>query len=351
MNQKKLIGYVGTYTKKKSEGIYTFTLDAENGKISAVTLAAKVENPTYLTISSDNKFLYSVAKKGDLGGVTALAVDGKTGSLKALNQQYSEGAPPCHVSIDRNKRFLLAANYHKGTIEAYTLNSETGTIDPAPVTVQHVGSGPDKRQEKAHAHFAGFTPDEKYVVAVDLGIDQVITYELTEEGLKKANSLSVAPGSGPRHLAFHPNGKIAYLITEFSSEVIVLQYNAENGQFTPIQRVATIPEDFTENNQGSAIHLSGDGRFVYAANRGHNSIAVFQIDQETFELTFIEHANTEGNWPRDFVLDPTERFIVASNQESDNLVLFARNAETGKLTLLEKDIVVPEPVCVKFLSF
>ena len=168
--------------------------------------------------------------------------------------------------------------------------------------------------------------------------------------MEEAHTLLVKSGSGPRHITFHPNGKYAYVMTELSNEVITLSYNSDTGVFTELQYSPTIPEDFTENSQGSAIHISSDGRFVYAGNRGHDSIAVYSVNKENGELSFIEFTSTEGNWPRDFALDPTEKFIVASNQESSNLVLFARDTESGKLSLLDSQVSVPDPVCVKFLN-
>ncbi|WP_077620037.1 lactonase family protein [Bacillus sinesaloumensis] len=346
----KFIGYVGTYTKGDSKGVYSFTLDTDEQKIENVRLAATLENPTYVTISQDNRFLYSVVKDGESGGVAAYEMDNQNGGLNRLNHYVSEGASPCHVSVNKANNQVLTANYHKGTIELISVNAETGRIGTSQSVVAHEGTGPHERQEKPHTHFSGFTPDEKYAVAVDLGIDKVITYEVTDGALKEAQSLQVRPGSGPRHIAFHPNGKHAYVMTELSNEVITLSYDSSNGSFTELQYISTIPEDFTENSQGSAIHISKDGKFVYVSNRGHNSIAVFQVNEETGELTLIERVSSEGNWPRDFVFDPTERFIVGSNQESSNLVLYSRNIETGKLTLVDSDITVPYPVCVKFLN-
>lgn len=343
----KYIGYIGTYTKGDSEGIYSFALDTEAGNISDVNVAAKLDNPTYLTISEDNKFLYSVAKEGDSGGVAAYRLDSRSASLEKINSQVSAGSPPCHVSVDAAGRNVFSANYHKGTVESYLTNTD-GSIGPAVSVIEHSGSGPDSRQEKPHTHYAGLTPDEKYIVAVDLGIDQIITYEVNKGVLKEKSTLSVKPGSGPRHLVFHPNGKYAYVMTEFSSEVLLLQYH-EDGSLTQIQAISTLPESFTDNNQGSAIHISSDGRFVYAGNRGHDSIAVFSVNQDNGELSFVEHTSTEGNWPRDFVLDPSEKFVVASNQNSSNIVLYKRDGDTGKLTLLQSDVAVPDPVCVKFL--
>jgi 6-phosphogluconolactonase len=351
LNMTKYRGFIGTYTKGESKGIYAFTLDTEKKRVEEVSVAAELGNPTYVTISKDNRFLYAVAKDGENGGVSALSLDVESGSLTPINQQMLPGASPCHVSTDSENRFVFSANYHKGTVDSH-LVQENGSVGPAVSTIQHEGKGPDPRQEKPHTHFAGVTPNEKFLAVVELGTDALITYKIGEDGtLTEVSRLATRPGSGPRHLTFHPNGHYAYLMTEFSSEVIVLSYDAESGQFTEKQYISTLPADFTENNQGSAIHISGDGRFVYAGNRGHNSLAVFAVDEETGELSLVERVSSEGDWPRDFVLDPSETFIVGSNQESGNLVLFARDTKTGKLTLLQSDVKVPFAVCVKFLHY
>ncbi|KLT18510.1 lactonase family protein [Neobacillus vireti] len=349
MTNSKFTGFIGTYTKGESKGIYSFSLDTDEAKITDIKVAAQAENPTYLTISNDNRFLYSVAKEGETGGVAAFSIN-ESGELTAINRQMLDGSSPCHVSIDSKNNYLFSANYHKGEVVSHLISPENGSLQPAASVIKHEGRGPDSRQEKPHTHYAGLTPDEKFLAAVDLGIDALITYAVNDDGsLKKVKLLPLKAGSGPRHLTFHPNGKFAYLMTEFSSEVIVLNYHSENGHFTEKQYISTLPADFSENNQGSAIHISSDGRFIYAGNRGHNSIALFSVNQESGELSFIEHTSTEGDWPRDFALDPSEKFIVASNQESGNLVLFSRDTGTGKLTLILSDIMVPYPVCVKFL--
>jgi len=345
-----LTGYVGTYTKGSSEGIYLFLLDTDKGKLSQVRLAAKLDNPTYLAISRNNKSLYSVVKKGESGGVAAFSIKKAGGDLKVLGDQLTTGTPPCHVSVDKNNRRVLSANYHKGTVELYPVQGARG-IGPATSVVQHEGSGPNRdRQEAPHAHFAGFSPDEKYVLTVDLGTDQLTTYKIEKGSLNEAAVFTFRPGSGPRHLVFHPTKPYAYVMTEISSEVVALHYNAANGHFDFLQAVSAIPEDFRENSQGSAIQVTSDGRFVYAANRGHNSIAVFRVE-ETGTLAFVQHVPTEGDWPRDFTLDPTETFLIAANQNSGNLVLYLRNPSSGRLTLLQADIAVPDPVCVKFLHY
>lgn len=343
----KVLGFIGTYTKGESVGVYSFTLNKDTERIENIKVAAELENPTYLTISNDQQYLYAVAKVEDQGGVAAFSLNAENGELHFLNQQLAVGSPPCHVSTDKTNRYLLSSNYHKGTVEAHLLEELTGSIKPNPSIVSHKAVEAD---QQAHTHYASFTPDEKYIVVVDLGIDQLITYKLEEDQLVKESHLDLKPKSGPRHLVFHPNGQYAYIMTEFSSEVVVLQYHAESGKFTEIQSVSTIPTDFNENNQGSAIHISSDGRFIYVGNRGHNSIAVFSIDPNTYKVTFMEHTSTEGDWPRDFSFDPSEDYILASNQESSNLALYKRNAKTGRLSLLQSDVVVPNPVCVKFIQ-
>ncbi len=348
----KFIGYVGTYTKGDSKGVYSFTFDADSAKITDIKAVANLENPTYVNISKDNQFLYAVMKDGEKGGVASFSINNKSGELTPINKQVLAGSSPCHVSLDSNRKYLFSTNYHKGTVESYLLDPATGSITPPVSMMKHEGSGPDPRQEKPHTHFAGVTPDEKYVAVSELGTDCLITYQIGIDGsLTEVSRLPLKGGSGPRHLTFHPNKNLAYIMTEFSSEVIVLNYHPENGHFTEKQYISTLPDDFKENNQGSAIHISSDGRFVYAGNRGHNSIALFSVNEETGELSLIDRISTEGDWPRDFSLDPTEKFIVASNQESNNLVVYARDTETGKLTLLQSDLTVPNPVCVKFLHY
>lgn len=347
---EKFKGFFGTYTKGDSEGIYSFTLDTANGKIIDVEAAAALENPTYLTISKDNRYLYAVAKEGESGGIAGFSIL-DSGKLSFINSKLSSGASPCHVSVNTENNLLLSANYHKGSADSYLLNAVNGSIEASLSTAVHEGSGPDERQEKAHTHYAGFTPDGNHAAVVELGIDQVITYSLENGQLIENSVLDIKPGSGPRHLVFHPNKTIAYVMTEFSSEVLVLKYNSEDGSFEQLQAISTLPADFSENNQGSAIHISSDGKFVYAANRGHDSIAIFSVSPESCELTFVEHTSTEGNWPRDFVLDPSEKFLVATNQNSSNVALYSRDEATGRLTLLQSDVKVPDPVCVKFLNY
>lgn len=337
-------GYLGTYTKKDSLGIYHFTIDSEKEIISSIQLAAQLENPTYLAINEEKNMLYSVIKKEDLGGIAAFSIEKETGKLHYQGELLTKGSPPCYVSAGTKNLYAFSAYYHRGTVESYRLTND-GKLQEITSIVEHNKSG----QTESHVHFISYTPDEKYVIAVDLGCDVIFTYQLTNGHLHEVERLFVKKNTGPRHLAFHPNGKFAYCITELSSEIITLAYNNEYGCFTELQYIGTLPEDFSGHNQGSAIHISSDGKFLYAGNRGHNSIAVFQVNEETGYLIRIDVVPTYGNWPRDFSLDPTEKFLIAANQESDTIVLFRRNKETGTLSSLQSIKKVPNPVCIKFL--
>lgn len=339
-------GYIGTYTKKESKGIYAFELDTEKGELLPPTVAAEMENPTYVNISDDQRFLYAVAP----GGLAAFEIDASTAELTPLNTSTEREGTPCHVSVNATNEFAAAANYHDGTAVLFKVDPETGKLTEQLSVEEQEGGGPHERQDAPHVHFSGFTPEGKYLVCVDLGTDEVVTYEYLSGELKDIQRFAASPGAGPRHLAFHPNGVTAYVMTELSNEVLVLSYNEEDGSFEHVQTIAAIPSDFTENSQGSAIHVSSDGRFVYAGNRGHDSIAVFKVDETNNQLELVEYAGTGGNWPRDFVLDPSENFIIATNEESHNAVLYKRDPETGKLTDTGSSIHVPEPVCVKFLN-
>lgn len=346
MNMSKYFGYAGTYTRKTSQGVYRFTLDTEKEQLFAAEIAAVLGNPTYITFDEKQDYLYAVAQEDDMGGVNAFRVDKTSGDLKPVNGQLVEGNPPCHVEAAENK--VVTGNYHKGEIGLHFTN-EDGELDQGNFT-KHEGNGPHERQEKPHVHFTGFTPDKKFIIAADLGTDRLVTYRVEDYSLKEVSTFRTQPGSGPRHLVFHPNKSVAYLLTELSTEVVVLDYNEETGEFTEKQSIVAKPADFKETNDASAIHITSDGKFLYTGNRGHNSIASFKVDENSGELTFLAFTPSGGEWPRDFDFDPTEKYLVASNQHTGNIVLFRRDVETGELTETDQVIDVPEVVCVKFLS-
>ncbi|MDA3973806.1 lactonase family protein [Enterococcus thailandicus] len=331
---------LGTYTRRVSEGIYTIDLDTEKKELSGLTLATKEVSPTYLAKSKAGN-LYTVTTVDGLGG--AGAYDSK---YQILNAVTEEGAPLCYVAVDETRQLVYGANYHKGEVNVYRI-LDNGGIEAVESLYHQEETGPHKNQDHAHVHYTDLTPDQRLVVC-DLGTDRVYTYDVAENGkLTLAATFVAEPGTGPRHLVFHPTQPIAYLFGELDSTVSVLAYQ-ENGSFEKLQKISTLPEDFTGENGGAAIRISNDGRFLYTSNRGHNSIAVFEISSNGEQLSAIQNISTEGDFPRDFALNSTNEFLVCANQNSDNLTLFTRDAQTGKLTLLQKDIYAPECVCVYF---
>lgn len=297
-------------------------------------------SPTYLAKSKAEN-LYTVTTVDGLGGAGAY-----DSTYQFLNAVTEEGAPLCYVAVDETRQLVYGANYHKGEVNVYRI-LDNGGIEAVESLYHQEETGPHKNQDHAHVHYTDLTPDQRLVVC-DLGTDRVYTYDVAENGkLTLAATFVAEPGTGPRHLVFHPTQPIAYLFGELDSTVSVLAYQ-ENGSFEKLQKISTLPEDFTGENGGAAIRISNDGRFLYTSNRGHNSIAIFEISSNGEQLSAIQNISTEGDFPRDFALNSTNEFLVCANQNSDNLTLFTRDAQTGKLTLLQKDIYAPECVCVYF---
>ncbi|WP_239256742.1 lactonase family protein [Listeria ilorinensis] len=338
--------YIGTYTKVESEGIYRLVIDKETGKVIENKLAGKMDNPTYLKISDDEKYVYSVAKDGDKGGLAAFKIQ-TDGSLEFLGTQVKNGNPPCYVDASHDNSIVVSANYHLGTIISYPTTE--GKLGDPIAEIQHVGKSVHERQEKPHAHFAGYTPDQKFVITCDLGTDYVTTYNAHEGKLEKVSDLLVAPGSGPRNLVFHPNAKYVYIMTELTSDVLVCTYDEATGSLEVIQTIASLPTDFEGENKGSAIHISPDGRFLYVSNRGQDAIVSFKVAEDG-KLTLNQTISVEGQGPRDFDLDRSGEILVATNENSNNVTIFKVDQTNGELTLLQKDIKVPEPVCIKFMK-
>ena len=266
-------------------------------------------------------------------------------SKALLGDDLSQGPNPCYVAVNQKKNLVFTANYHKAQVNVYNLNADkTLTLVDSFVSD---GKGPRLEQEASHLHFSDLTPDNRLAV-VDLGSDRVFTFDVSDQGkLTLVSTYNAQAGYGPRHLVFHPNGKFAYLVGELSSQIQTLAYNKEDGSFSLVQTLKTIPDDWTSHNGAAAIHISKDGKFVYVSNRGHNSLAVFKV-LDDFSLQRIQLISTYGDFPRDFDLDPSQKFVLAANQNTDNATLYQRNEENGELTLVQKDITLPEGVCVKF---
>ncbi|MFY0252549.1 lactonase family protein [Chitinophaga sp. 30R24] len=343
---------LGTYTNSgKSKGIYVYRFNTSTGEATAVNNIA-ASNPSFLAISPDKKSVYAVNENNGPGTVTALSFDKKNGSLSQVNSQPTAGQSPCYVAVNPNGKFIAVANYYTGNYLVYPVD-KTGKIGNAVDIKQDEGKGPNaQRQEKPHAHATIFSPDGKYLFVNDLGTDQIMVYHFnTSTGNltpAQPSFVKVKPGSGPRHMTFDASGKFAYLIAELSGEVTVYAYH--NGQFKIVQTISSHPADYKGTIGSADIHLSPDGRFLYASNRGDaNSIAIFKRDNTTGELTNIGFQSTLGITPRNFNFDPSGNFLLAANQNSDDVVIFQVNKNTGLLTDTGKRIQVGSPVCVQWI--
>jgi 6-phosphogluconolactonase len=352
--------YFGTYTGGDSRGIYVAEFDPKTGKLGEPRLAAEAVNPSFLAIHPNRKFLYAVGEIDDFqggktGGVSAFAIDPKTGGLKLLNQKASQGKGPCHVNVDATGRDVLVANYGSGSVACLPVKAD-GTLDDASSAIQHSGSSVNpQRQEGPHAHSINLDAANRYAMVCDLGLDKVLVYRFDPaSGKLTANdppSASVAPGGGPRHLAWHPSGKYAYANNEMTSTVTAFTYDAAKGTLKEIGTVTTLPAGFDgKENSTAEVRVHPSGKTVYVSNRGHNSIAIFSVDPATGALTPAGHESTRGGVPRNFNLDPSGRWLLAANQDTGNVVVFAVDAASGKLMATGQEIKVPRPVCVRFVE-
>ena len=352
--------YFGTYSGKLSKGIYRSELDLATGKLSAPVLAGEVVNPSFLAIAPNQKFLYAVGELDDVSGkkggaVNAFAIDAATGDLKLLNQQSSVGGGPCHIVVDRTGKNALVANYGGGSAAVLPIHAD-GKLGEASSFVQHKGSSINPGNQSApHAHSINVDATNRFAFVADLGLDKVLVYRLDpNKGTITANdppAASVEAGSGPRHFAFHPNGKSAYVINEIKLTVTAFQYDAEKGVLTPQQTITTLPEGVTDRKGMSTaeVQVHPSGRFLYGSNRGHHSIAIFSIDSTTGKLTAIGHQGDGIKTPRNFGIDPTGNYLLVANQDSDSVTVFRIDQTTGQLQATGSTVTVGTPVCVKFL--
>ncbi len=355
----KLRVYIGTYTWGGSKGIYQAELDLASGQLGPARLAAETVSPSFLAIHPDGKFLYSIGEIGEFRGkkagvVSAFSIDATTGKLTLLNQQSSGGPGPCHVNLDRTGRCALVANYSGGSVASLPIGDD-GLLREAASFIQHVGAGVDpRRQEGPHAHCAVVDPANRFAFVADLGLDKVFVYRLdAASGTLSANepaSTSLPPGSGPRHLAFHPNGRYAYVINEMKSTLAAMSYDAEHGVLKLLGTLSTLPAGFTGNNSTAEVEVHPSGKFVYGSNRGHGSIAIFAVDEATGKLRYLGVEPTRGKNPRSFGIDPTGKYLLAADQDGNNVVVFRIDGETGKLLATGSSLAVSAPVCVKFMK-
>lgn len=350
--------YIGSYTENgRLDGIFLVKMNSATGALEQVGAVDGGPNPSFLTISPNGRMLYAVNETDmtegkPTGAVSAYSIDPTSGALTFFNEQASQGASPCYVSTDRKGRVAFVANYGSGTLATLPIANDGG-LELATQAVQHVGTGPvTDRQEKAHAHCVIPHPNNRFVLAADLGADRVLVYRFDEQSttlqhLERGDAV-MPPGAGPRHLVFHPSMPLVFVSNELNSTVGVLRCDADTGALSLARTASTLPAKWSGSNFPADIHVAPDGRYLYVSNRGHNSIAVFSIAPSTGALAQVQVMPTGGDWPRNFSLDPTGRWLLAANQRSSSITVFSRSVATGRLTPTSNKLDVPSPSCVRF---
>lgn len=343
--------YVGTYTENgRTDGIFLVRMDSASGALRQVGAVNAGANPSFLAIHPNGRWMYAVNELDD-GGVTALTI-GRDGALTRIDEQKSRGGAPCYVSVDRGGRAVLVANYATGSVALLPI-AKGGGVAPAAFVDQHHGTGPVKdRQEGPHAHCIVADPSNRFALATDLGADRVFVYRLdTRRGALhhvETSDAVLRPGSGPRHVAFHPKLPLVYVVSELASTLTTMRFDRGTGALQVRDVRSTLPEGFTGASYAADLHVAPDGRTLYASNRGHNSIAVFSIAKSTGAVSLEQTVPTGGNWPRNFSLDPTGRWLVVANQRSGTITVLARDPTTGRLTPTRQELPIAAPSCVRF---
>lgn len=347
--------YVGTYTGAKSKGIYVLDFDA--GNASSVRVATESANPSFLAVDPAEDFLYAVNEISNYegqktGAVSAFSIDRNSGRLALLNQVSSRGADPCYVTLDGTGKHVLVANYTSGTVAVFPRRRD-GTLGESTAVVQHTGQGPNReRQEGPHAHQIVLSRRDRFAIATDLGLDKLLVYRFdSAAGALKPNDppfSTVEPGSGPRHLAFRPDGQFAYVLAEMGSTITAFAFDSATGVLRKLESVSSLPSGYKGKNDAAEIVVHPSGRFLYASNRGDDSIVVFAIGGDG-KLTFLERISTQGKTPRGFSIDPTGSYLLAANQDSDTVVIFRIDQTDGRLKPTGTTVSVPNPVAVQFV--
>ena len=357
----KYLFYVGTYTEEggKSKGIYAYRYDAKTSEITPLGLAAETTNPSFVALHPNGTYLYAVNEVGNYkgpnsGGVSAFSIDPATGKLTFLNEVPSRGADPCYIIVDRSGKYVLVANYTGGSVATFPVLAD-GKLGEASAFVQHTGHGTNpERQEAPHAHSIDLSSDNRFAMVDDLGLDELLVYKFdAAKGSLTPNDppfAKVEAGAGPRHFVLRPDGKFAYVVSEMGHTVTAFSNDAAGGKLQSIQTITTLPKDFKGRNDDAEIQVHPSGKFLYASNRGDDSIAIYAIDASKGTLTQVAIVPTGGKEPRSFEIDPTGKLLFAANQKSDNIVVFSIDQTTGNLTPTGKVLEVGSPVCVKFMK-
>jgi 6-phosphogluconolactonase len=350
---------IGTQASGSNKGFSVAQFDTSTGKLSAAKLLVEASAPAFFVIHPDNKHLYTCNSINNFqgqssGAISAYSLNPATVKLILLNQVPSGGAGPCYISLDNSGHYVFVANYSAGNISVFAINSD-GSIGNRTAFVQHTGKSIyPERQASAHAHFIKVDASNRFVFVADLGTDKVFIYKFDQKtGALSASSpafIQLTPGSGPRHIAFHPGGRFIYVINELSCTITAFAWDSKKGTASELQTIATLPSDFKGENTCAEIKIHPNGKFLYGSNRGHNSIAAFAIDAVTGKLTFIEHVSTQGQKPRNFSFDPSHHWMIVTNIDSNNAVVFRVNETTGRLTQTGEPVTVPDPYCIQFVQ-
>lgn len=339
---------IGTYTQNDSKGIYKATFNEATGTLENPLLIAETENPSFLCQSADKKTVYSTNEVKD-GSISTFTWNADRSALTQLSKKPTEGSAPCHITLNGAQNLVASANYSSGTLTLYRTNAQGNLIDE-PQVRHHEGSGPVlPAQKSAHTHYAAFAPNDKYLYAVDLGIDKVLSYPISADGDlgEKQIALQMDPGDGPRHMVYHPTKDIVFIINEHSNSIVSASVDHNTGAYTRIDKKSTLPTDYSETSYCADIHISKDGKFLYGSNRGHNSIAVFSVSDEGM-IALIDTVPVEGDWPRNFTLSPNGNYMLVANQKSDNITVFKIDKNTGLPTYTGQELKLSIPVCLSF---
>jgi 6-phosphogluconolactonase len=358
--QPASILYAGTYTNDKgstSQGIYAFRWDPDEGTLELEGLAAATVNPSFLTLSPDRRHLYAVNEVDEYrgsktGSVTSFAVERNSAKLKAINTVPSDGGGPCKITVDHSGKAAFVANYDGGSAASFRILGN-GALSKPVSTFHYTGHGADpERQAAPHTHCTTVSPDNRYVLVNDLGLDRISVYHLNPQTAQLTVNdppfYEALPGSGPRSFTFHPSGKWAYSLNEIANTVDALAWDAEHGTLNRVQNISTLPEGFTGSNTAGQVAVDSSGRFLYASNRGDNSVAVYSISDKDGTLKAAQHVDCGGKTPRHFALDPGNQWLLVANQDSSNIVVFARNPRSGLLNPSGKQYPLSHPVCLVF---
>jgi 6-phosphogluconolactonase len=352
-SKQQLYVFAGSYAEAEDSGIYVYTFNEQTGQLTRTDEFSGLKNPTFLNVDAARGLLYAIGETVNeagqkVGEAASFTIDAATGKLQLLNRAITVASTTCHIQRDAESQFLTVTSYHGGMVGLSGIEAD-GSIGPLLDSRQHSGSSShSERQDRPHPHSSFYSPDGRYLLVSDLGLDKIITYSLDRAGqqLMQVQEAEVQPGSGPRHLTFHPNGKFVYVINEINSTISAFAYEAEQGKLSALETVSTLPESVAVDNSCAEIAISADGNFLYGSNRGHDSIVVYAVNGENGSLTPVQYISVEGGHPRHFALTPGGKYLLAANRDSDNIVTFAVDPSNGQLSYTGIQEQVSKPVCV-----